>query len=64
MSRRRRIQREEHSVPLNDTKEHVRKGMKCSCLPERFALGDDVVIVHNAFDGRDYQLGSGNPRLN
>lgn len=49
-----------HVVPINDTKEHD-ESMACHCRPEIQPQEGNYVIVHNAFDGREWKELSNNP---
>ena len=44
----------QHVYPPNDVFQHKLDGMPCECLPE-FETDDNgnVLIIHNAYDGRD-----------
>lgn len=41
-------------LPANDSKTHVEKGENCHCRPRVAREGGDVVVVHNAYDGREF----------
>ena len=41
-----------HVLPLNDIKEH-RESYVCHCLPEVKYEGENMIVVHNSFDGRE-----------
>lgn len=44
-----------HVYPLNDAKEHVQRGEYCHCAPQvRKQEDGSVVVVHNAYDGREF----------
>jgi hypothetical protein len=40
-----------HVVPENDTIEHVTDGV-CPCAPRVEKVGDGLLVVHDAMDGR------------
>lgn len=43
-----------HIYPNNDIKEHILEGVNCPCEPKITTDGyDDVIIIHNSFDGRE-----------
>jgi hypothetical protein len=41
-----------HVVPRNDTHGHLTSGKECECQPRINA--DDLLIVHNAYDNREF----------
>ena len=43
-----------HVVPTNDLKEHVERGTWCHCEPRLEAEGDGTIVIHNAYDGREF----------
>lgn len=42
-----------HIIPLNDLKEHLAFGTGCSCEPYIIYEEEEVIVVHNSFDGRE-----------
>lgn len=40
-----------HVIPNNDSKEHT-LSHRCSCSPEVKVEGENMIVVHSAFDGR------------
>ena len=40
-----------HVLPINDIKEHE-ESSTCSCNPEVKIENGEMIIIHNAFDGR------------
>jgi len=42
-----------HVFPVNDLRPHADSGYDCECQPSVKLEGDSVLVVHNAFDGRD-----------
>ena len=40
-----------HVCPLNDIEEHDVSSTSCWCCPE-VLFEEEIIIVHNAFDGR------------
>jgi hypothetical protein len=57
---------EQHVIPVNDLEPHTDHGYNCPCNPFVDCDGDNVLVVHNAFDGRDIieKLESINPNEN
>lgn len=41
-----------HVLPMDDEKEHE-ESYKCHCLPKVINEGENIIIVHNSFDGRE-----------
>lgn len=41
-----------HIIPLNDEGEHEESSY-CSCEPEVRLVNDVVLVIHNAYDGRE-----------
>lgn len=41
-------------IPVNDSGNHV-TSMQCKCIPTNRYKEDRMLIIHNAFDGRDIQ---------
>lgn len=44
-----------HILPENDLYEHE-DSAECQCLPRSTVEGDEVIVVHNAFDSREFRL--------
>lgn len=46
-----------HIEPLNDLKSHNTNSMACDCNPtlERTENDDGWLVIHNAWDGREYR---------
>lgn len=42
-----------HVLPVNDIKPH-NESMFCECAPKTIKDKNGFVIVHNSFDGREY----------
>ena len=42
-----------HVLPLNDLKPHT-ESVACRCVPSVENIEEGVVIVHNAYDGREF----------
>lgn len=44
-----------HVYPLNDIDDHdtSSNGHKCKCDPEIILENGEMIVVHNAFDGRE-----------
>ena len=42
-----------HILPVNDIVLHEEVA-NCACLPKLSIQEDDVIIVHNSYDGREY----------
>jgi hypothetical protein len=43
-----------HVVPLNDLKSHIESGVYCHCQPEVRKEEAGTLIIHNAYDGREF----------
>lgn len=43
-----------HVVPINDLKRHDENGTHCACDPRTEDVGEGKMIVHNAYDGREF----------
>lgn len=43
-----------HVVPINDPKMHVEVGTYCHCKPRTQNEGSGTVVIHNAYDGREF----------
>lgn len=43
-----------HVLPLNDLKSHVEAGEYCHCKPRIQWEVNGAVVVHNAYDGREF----------
>lgn len=43
-----------HVVPLDDLKPHTEGGEWCACAPRVEAAGGGKVVIHNAYDGREF----------
>ena len=41
-----------HVYPIDDTEEHDIDGTACWCCPSITECYGELIIVHNAFDGR------------
>ena len=41
-----------HVLPVNDIKEHVEE-TTCPCEPEVIVVNGEMIIAHNAYDGRE-----------
>lgn len=41
-----------HVTPVNDIQEHAESVM-CECCPKVEMEGEHLIVVHNAFDGRE-----------
>ena len=42
-----------HIIPLNDIEEHLAFGTGCPCDPQLIYEEEEVIVVHNSFDGRE-----------
>ena len=43
-----------HVVPIGDLRPHTETGYDCECDPKtEVTENDPVLVIHNAFDGRD-----------
>lgn len=43
-----------HVIPVGDLKEHNSDGKLCHCKPRLEKEGDGWVVIHNAYDGREF----------
>lgn len=43
-----------HVLPVNDLKPHVETGTRCHCEPAVRAEGAGLLVIHNAYDGREF----------
>jgi hypothetical protein len=43
-----------HVIPNNDLREHTEDGLVCGCNPEVQVRDDCYIVVHNAYDGREW----------
>lgn len=41
-----------HIYPLNDIEEHETDNTSCWCVPEIKEQHGQIIVIHNAFDGR------------
>lgn len=41
-----------HVLPINDLKEHI-ESYRCSCEPTVENEGENMLVIHNSFDGRE-----------
>ena len=41
-----------HVFPIGDIEEHDTTGTTCWCVPEIIEVYSEIIIIHNAFDGR------------
>jgi hypothetical protein len=42
-------------IPINDIKEHDEESTICECNPEVIFENGEMIIIHNAFDGRELE---------
>jgi len=42
-----------HILPVNDIRLHSEVGIYCHCNPRVENTDGEVVVIHNAFDGRE-----------
>jgi hypothetical protein len=42
-----------HVYPTDDIMEHEVDGEPCACCPRVEAVGDGIVVMHDALDGRE-----------
>lgn len=40
-------------IPINDLRQHI-SDEKCECLPELSTGTSALMLIHNAFDGREF----------
>lgn len=43
-----------HIYPINDQREHTLVGEFCRCQPSVADAGHSVLVIHNAYDGREF----------
>lgn len=43
-----------HVLPLNDLKLHSEGGEYCHCKPRIERESEAVIVIHNAYDGREF----------
>ena len=43
-----------HIIPLNDLKPHIESGTYCPCAPYIKREPPNELVIHNAFDGREF----------
>ena len=41
-----------HAYPINDIEEHDTENTTCWCVPEIYEEYGQIIVTHNAFDGR------------
>jgi hypothetical protein len=41
-----------HIIPINDLQEHE-EASTCDCCPSAEIIDGDMIIIHNAYDGRE-----------
>lgn len=41
-----------HITPINDLKEH-QEDINCNCNPRTEYINDNILIIHNSYDGRE-----------
>ena len=41
-----------HVFPIDDIEEHKLEGTQCWCCPEIKEAHGQIIVIHNAFDGR------------
>lgn len=44
-----------HVLPNNDTEKHVDTGLICDCNPEVKIESENFIVIHNAYDGREWE---------
>lgn len=44
-----------HILPINDIKPHKDIGFDCPCKPKIQIIYGKILIIHNAFDCREYK---------
>jgi hypothetical protein len=42
-----------HVLPVNDLFPHIEEGTNCPCRPRIERHGNDLLVIHNAWDGRE-----------
>jgi len=43
-----------HICPVNDLREHNTNSEYCICAPSVIEFNGSVMVIHNAFDGREF----------
>jgi hypothetical protein len=43
----------QHVYPMNDLKPHKLEGLECPCKPRTQWVNDNLIVIHNSFDGRE-----------
>jgi len=41
-----------HVFPIDDIEEHILEGTQCWCCPKLAESYGQIIVIHNAFDGR------------
>ena len=41
-----------HVFPIDDIEEHILEGTQCWCCPRIWEAYGQIIVTHNAFDGR------------
>ena len=41
-----------HVFPIDDIEEHILEGTQCWCCPAIWEAHGQIIVTHNAFDGR------------
>jgi len=41
-----------HVFPIDDIEEHILEGTQCWCYPRIWEAYGQIIVTHNAFDGR------------
>lgn len=41
-----------HVFPIDDIEEHILEGTQCWCCPRIWESYGQIIVTHNAFDGR------------
>lgn len=42
-----------HIMPINDLEEHE-ESSTCKCSPKLIVENDEMIFIHNSYDGREY----------
>lgn len=43
-----------HVIPLNDLRSHLEGGTYCHCKPRLQEEANGTIVIHNAYDGREF----------
>lgn len=49
---------DQHVYPVNDLREHDTESRYCDCRPRIEMYGDNALVIHNSWDGREIREGA------